>query len=146
MSNRMEQCMVLVPLRIPEGWEVKWNHFYDIRAEEQIPEDGFLDYPFYEDMLYMTNQGRMLAIDLGWYPDSDPEGSYHLLLLQAHVDEAEFDSHVQQSITKRIASQSVVYRLEKQVSYDFDHPLQSFQSKDIGQIQQQIDVFLSWER
>ncbi|CAM3956321.1 hypothetical protein VA7868_01063 [Vibrio aerogenes CECT 7868] len=137
--------MYLVPLKVPAGWEVKWNHFYDIRAEDQRLEDGLIDYPFCEDMLYMTHQGRMRAIDLGWYPECDPEGAYHLILLQGHLEIPEFTHQVKQSVTRKIGGQSLVYRLEKQIIYDFEHPVKSFQSKDIYQVQAQIDVFLSCE-
>lgn len=68
-------------LQIPGGWLVVFNHFYDVEPSEARNGD-LLDFPFYQDILYMQNDSRRMGLDLGWYPDSDPDGAYTLQLIQ----------------------------------------------------------------
>ena len=51
----------LQPLRIPAGWEVVLNKFSEIDIEDW-PEDN-------------------IGIDLGWYPDTDPQGAFHVKVI-----------------------------------------------------------------
>lgn len=71
------------PLRIPTGWNVVWNRLEDIEPET-LPENskGWLD--FSQDILFLSKiikrrkSEETIGIDLGWYPDCDPEGSFRL--------------------------------------------------------------------
>lgn len=85
MSNK------LVPLSIPSGWAVIHNSFGD---EDPVVSDGsIINDEFYnEDLLsiepiqfnginWVTDQNGY-ALDLGWYPESDPEGCYRLVVLR----------------------------------------------------------------
>jgi len=81
----------LVPLRIPDGWAVVTNNFGD---EDPIVRDGHLvnDQYYCEDLLSIerikhegglwVNDSDGHAVDLGWYPDSDPEGNYRLVVMR----------------------------------------------------------------
>lgn len=81
----------LVPLRIPNGWAVITNHFGD---EDPIVRDGHIvnDLYYCEDLLSIESikhEGGLWvnnvdghAIDLGWYPDSNPEGKYRLVVMR----------------------------------------------------------------
>lgn len=86
---------MIQPLRIPGGWTVVFNEFTDIEPME-IPaenEEMWL-YNFSEDLLYISTemtrkwdkqtQKQTLGIDLGWYPEGDPNGSFKL---QAILDD-----------------------------------------------------------
>lgn len=85
MSNK------LVPLTIPSGWAVIHNSFGD---EDPVVSNGsIINDEFYnEDLLSIepiqfngTNwvtARNGYAFDLGWYPESDPEGCYRLVLLR----------------------------------------------------------------
>ncbi|MBR4083771.1 MAG: hypothetical protein IKK33_05760 [Lachnospiraceae bacterium] len=81
----------LQPLRIPPGWTIVINKLENIEPEELDVDDERWLGAFTEDILYMhTKQKRKrnkqieeqtLAIDLGWYPDSEPTGNFRLVAL-----------------------------------------------------------------
>lgn len=85
----------LVSLRVPSGWAVIINHFGD---EDPVVRDGRIvnDQYYNEDLLSIETiryePGRWVndpeghAIDLGWYPESDPDGHYRLVLLRGDWD------------------------------------------------------------
>lgn len=80
----------LMSLKIPAGWAVTYNQFFDLSIEDKAlpPEDLEL---FGEDILQiesmiLENGAWILPlehflIDLGWYPEADPKGHYKLLLV-----------------------------------------------------------------
>jgi len=81
----------LVPLKIPGGWAVIHNSFGD---EDPVLLNGAIvnDEFYNEDLLsierlhfngtdwVMAQNGHVL--DLGWYPESAPQGCYRLALLR----------------------------------------------------------------
>lgn len=77
----------LQPLQIPGGWTVNFNDFMDIDPAEISDENDWLVY-FSEDLLYISTEitrkrnkqmeSQTLGIDLGWYPEGDPNGSFKL--------------------------------------------------------------------
>lgn len=68
------------PLRIPGGWTVIFNKFEDIEPETLPAEDEAWLFAFNEDILYIRSDVNRrkteIALDLGWYPDSDPDGQF----------------------------------------------------------------------
>lgn len=81
----------LQPLRIPPGWTVRQNILLELcptQADDfEIEGPGSRDpwLLFSQNLLHLkeTSSGR-IALDVGWYPDSDPSGQYGVLLV---VDE-----------------------------------------------------------
>ena len=65
----------LQPLRLPGGWEVRWNSFFDIEPDA-LSRDRFLML-FDEDMLLLRSNDGRIIIDLGWYGEQD-DGRYRL--------------------------------------------------------------------
>lgn len=77
--------MKLQPLRIPPGWEVVLNRFLEWDVEDwSVKNENWLDLT--EDIAYFRRKGRRheVGIDLGWYPDMDPQGAFHV---RAMLDE-----------------------------------------------------------
>ena len=83
----------LIPLRIPQGWAVLENSFYD--EEMKLGEDGLIEnyLAFKEDILWIQKSTynnektyfvdmKGYSLDLGWYPDMDPKGEYKVVLLK----------------------------------------------------------------
>lgn len=72
----------LQPLRIPAGWEVVLNKFSEIDIEDW-PEDDEIWSDFTEDITYLRRKSRKynIGIDLGWYPDTDPQGAFHVKVI-----------------------------------------------------------------
>lgn len=81
---RTEAWKNLQPLRIPGGWTVLYNKLEAVEPEKLPPEDRIWLFAFTEDILHIykdlgTRRRRQrLAIDLGWYPDGEPSGSFRL--------------------------------------------------------------------
>ncbi|MCI8810661.1 MAG: hypothetical protein HFF84_11230 [Oscillibacter sp.] len=79
---------LMQPLRIPAGWTFLYNKFEDLEPETLPPEDQRWLFTFVQDIFYLyTDKTRKqnkqvehqrLGIDLGWYPDGDPSGSFRL--------------------------------------------------------------------
>ncbi len=86
MDTPSWKCMQ--PLRIPGGWTVLYNKLEDLEPEELPPDDRGWLFSFNEDILHIYTTARRkrnkqvetqkLVLDLGWYPDSDPSGSFRL--------------------------------------------------------------------
>ncbi|BFH68977.1 MAG: hypothetical protein E6230_27125 [Paenibacillus dendritiformis] len=82
----------LMPLRIPQGFAVGYNKFYDADPEMAEDSDMLGNWTYFtEDLLQIDkmalHQGRWeipsedkCIIDLGWYPDSSREGQYRLVI------------------------------------------------------------------
>ena len=73
----------LQPLRIPAGWKVNYNKFFDIEPSDLQENDiNWID--FTEDILQMEYKYKdiYIIIDLGWYPDIDPNGNFRLVVVK----------------------------------------------------------------
>ena len=72
----------LIPLRIPAGWEVRFNNFVELgRAGALGPEDR--DAYLSQDLLAIRSTAPAgpsagYALDVGWSADGDPTGEYRL--------------------------------------------------------------------
>lgn len=93
-------------LRIPAGWEMVFNKFLEVDVTQyNANSDIWLDLT--EDIMYMKSKGKNenIAIDLGWYPDNDPDGTYHLIVVENNDWEnplEEFDSRNKDEIVVKI--------------------------------------------
>lgn len=72
----------LQALRIPPGWEVILNKFMEIDVTN-FPVDSEIWIDFTQDITYLKKKGREydIGIDLGWYPDTDPLGAFHIKVI-----------------------------------------------------------------
>ena len=103
----------LFELKIPSLWMVVYNSFY---KEETIIEDNIIvnNLAYKEDILSIEkvkiederyiNDTSSYCIDLGWYPDSDPNGKYRLVVLKGDWNNIveEYQSKSQQEIAELI--------------------------------------------
>ena len=95
----------LMPLKIPSGWKVISNTFYDIDATEEYRERRL----FSENMLIIerdipSERKDKYIIDLGWLPSHSPGGRYritvvagdfeHVLKQFEHKDRGEIQSKI----------------------------------------------------
>lgn len=72
----------LQPLRIPAGWEVILNKFLEF-DKENYDEDNGTWINLTQDITYLKRKNRqyVVGIDLGWYPDLDPNGVFHIQVI-----------------------------------------------------------------
>ncbi|MGH1337290.1 MAG: hypothetical protein ACRBFS_14295 [Aureispira sp.] len=87
---------ILMPLQIPQNWAILYNSFYQERP--RIVEGEIENNLAYKEevlsmvqVTYQTGKGYQIQqegywLDLGWYPDSDPEGNYKLVLFKKNWD------------------------------------------------------------
>ncbi|MCI8401664.1 MAG: hypothetical protein HFI38_06160 [Lachnospiraceae bacterium] len=84
----------LQPLRIPGGWTIDFNKFENAEPQELAEQDKRWLFAFTEDILLMHKtssrkrngiiEQQKLQLDLGWYPDGEPDGAF---LLQAILND-----------------------------------------------------------
>lgn len=80
----------LQQLRIPTGWEVEWNIFLDEEPTFEAGDQKSIG--FGEDLLQISNKRNAVLIDLGWYPQGDPQGRFRLLAIRKTSDKEEMRS------------------------------------------------------
>lgn len=76
-----------------EGWRVSHNELRDIDTNKLGQEDQrwlFLT----EDLFQASHSTQDLLLDAGWYPDSDPEGLYRIVLIRGGEWESPILAHV----------------------------------------------------
>ena len=83
--NNKDWWKNLQPLRIPPFWELVWNKLDVLEPNNLSEDDPAWQFTLVEDILYMrqkreiNKQVQIISIDLGWYPDGDPQGEYRLV-------------------------------------------------------------------
>ena len=70
----------LQPLRIPTGWKVEWNTFFEV--EPKFKSYDQISWNFGEDMLLVENKRVGIVIELGWYPGHRWPGEFKLVALR----------------------------------------------------------------
>ncbi len=74
-------------IRTGEGWQITQQRLFDVSPEDadKVEVRGgkitIWQLCFVEDLLQVVNRSRGVVLDVGWYPDSRPEGSYRLRLI-----------------------------------------------------------------
>lgn len=93
--------MNLMQLKIPAGYAVTYNKFYDVDPILSADSDYFIEnWGFFtEDLLqivkmnikngkwFIPQREDTILFDLGWYPDSDINGHYRLELVDGDWNE-----------------------------------------------------------
>ncbi|MMZ62221.1 hypothetical protein D1872_244180 [compost metagenome] len=92
----------LVDLQIPEDWQVKWNHFYDVPPASFVDDSFPHRYELVEDIFYFKSEVRKRSLDLGWYPEMSPTGEYALYLLRIGQDGEDWAQPIIEYRTKDI--------------------------------------------
>lgn len=91
-----------MPLKIPHGWCVPENSFFDVEPIIDEEDDVISNFEqFTEDLLWiqeMESSGggwRLksdgLMVDLGWLPEGNPRGKYVLSLIRGSWDKPIFE-------------------------------------------------------
>ncbi|HEX8913468.1 MAG TPA: hypothetical protein VF796_14000 [Humisphaera sp.] len=74
----------LQPLRVTDGWRVVWNQFLDTDPPQPADDpDGI--WSRYGDVLYMTNEGLGVLIDLAWHCEEGSVGYFRLVMVETGV-------------------------------------------------------------
>ena len=70
----------LQPLRIPAGWKVEWNTFFEV--EPKFKSHDQMSWNFGEDMLLITNDWIGITVEMGWYPSNRSPGIFRLVAIR----------------------------------------------------------------
>ena len=72
-------------IRVSSQWQISYHRLFHISCEEA---DRFKGQPvtpwdvcFVEDLLQIENTAKGLLLDVGWFPDADPSGSFRLRVI-----------------------------------------------------------------
>lgn len=73
-------------LRVPTGWEIDKNNFYDLEPEEELLVEGNANNNgwslFEEELLYCRYEKQNLILDMGWFPNYEHDGKFILSLIK----------------------------------------------------------------
>ncbi len=72
----------LQPLRIQSCWEVSYNTLLELNPKEIEFEETQKWFNFTEDLLQLKHKNYNILLDVGWYPEADPNGVYGLELIK----------------------------------------------------------------
>lgn len=80
-----ERCMnyLLMPIRIPAGWEIFNNRLYQIGNIDKFISENNTDEVIYHldtGLLTLLNYRLKVEIYVDWYPAMDINGAYHLAI------------------------------------------------------------------
>jgi len=82
----------LQPLRIEPGWTVVINNkFCELDPRDLDPNEDHWLWHFQEDTLRLVHEYYHLVLDLGWYPDGNPNGHFTLVLVKDDWDDPLFE-------------------------------------------------------
>jgi hypothetical protein len=81
-KERIDFLKSLQPLRIPKGWQVSFNIFMEIDPLNQDINNFDPGWDLSQDLLQIQSVQRDIIIDLGWYPDHDPNGEYKIFVIK----------------------------------------------------------------
>lgn len=124
----------LQPLRIPPNWTMMLNKLEDVDPETLPADDKTWLFAFNEDILHMISkitrkrnkqiEEQKLIIDLGWYPDGEPDGNF---VLQAVLNEDWLDPLIKFSSRSK---DEIVKMLEKWL-WEVFMPVSFIENKDL---------------
>jgi len=73
----------LQSLRIPTGWEVSYNKFLEIEPNS-LEKGNSIWIHFTQDILQLKYifKNVKLTVDLGWYPETEIDGTFRLAIIK----------------------------------------------------------------
>ena len=75
-----------VEIDTPYDWKVTYNQFYDFDPLDDVEIAGVPNKNRFEllvqDLLQIKNEKEKLLLDLGWYPEADPDGQFELVVIK----------------------------------------------------------------
>lgn len=112
----MGSVRALMPLRIAQGWAIVYNAFVDV--DPIVAEGRIANEEHYQEDLLLIQQitlesGEWIVLpegyglDLGWYPDGDPDGSFGLALIRGKWDHILLQLHSRDRLLIRDAIESL---------------------------------------
>lgn len=94
-----------IDIPISEKWNIEYNKLTNLNPEDKSLSSDELEYYslglLTEDLLQIKSKSHF--IDLGWYPDSELTGEYHLMLLHLNSsNQVDWDNTIFELKTRRL--------------------------------------------
>ncbi len=80
-----QQIPNFLRLKIPAGWTVDYITVKDTDPESLEANDDAWLFDFNQDLLQISHKTKNLLLDVGWYPEGDPTGSYGIELIKMKI-------------------------------------------------------------
>ncbi|MCY7918128.1 MULTISPECIES: hypothetical protein [Bacillus] len=77
-----QQVPNFLRLKIPAGWTVDYITLKDTEPKTLEANDDAWLFDFNQDLLQISHKTKNLLLDVGWYPEGDPTGSYGIELIK----------------------------------------------------------------
>ncbi|MGG1337084.1 hypothetical protein [Bacillus subtilis] len=77
-----QQVPNFLRLKIPAGWTVDYITLKDTDPKTLETNDDAWLFDFNQDLLQISHKTKNLLLDVGWYPEGDPAGSYGIELIK----------------------------------------------------------------
>ncbi|MGM0949762.1 MAG: hypothetical protein ACQEWT_13150 [Bacillota bacterium] len=77
-----QQIPNFLRLKIPAGWTVDYITLKDTDPKTLEANDDAWLFDFNQDLLQISHKTKNLLLDVGWYPEGDPTGSYGIELIK----------------------------------------------------------------
>ncbi|APH66459.1 hypothetical protein BN2127_JRS7_00587 [Bacillus subtilis] len=77
-----QQIPNFLRLKIPAGWTVDYITLKDTDPKNLEANDDTWLFDFNQDLLQISHKTKNLLLDVGWYPEGDPAGSYGIELIK----------------------------------------------------------------
>jgi hypothetical protein len=81
-----KQDISMQTLRVPAGWKICKNIFYDVQPDPELKIEGMTNdevwFLFEQELLFAEFENPRWILDMGWTPDCDPSGEFHLRLVK----------------------------------------------------------------
>ncbi|MFM2475973.1 hypothetical protein [Celerinatantimonas sp. MCCC 1A17872] len=132
--------MQLMPLQMTAGWQVVWNHFYNVDVGNRLDDEGLLKYPFVEDILLLRNPALCKSIDLGWGEEGNPNSQYCLRYLSWHIPS--YREMPKKTIERRSAEGKLIYELVQVADENWENPLDECYLSDRFAVADKINSWL----
>ncbi len=78
-------------IRATDDWRITYHRLFKVSCEVA---NSFLGQPvtpwdvcFLEDLLQVENLEKQLLLDVGWFPETNPSGSYRLRVIRINMNE-----------------------------------------------------------
>lgn len=129
------------PLRIYPDWEIVINDFSELDPQVIHPEDQETwSWMFLQDLLYLRYVHDDIGLDVGWYPEGDPNGSYDLEVIKR----GDWVNPYKSFSTK--STETVVSLIEK-ITYNIHHtrnPVELDVKSEVPFFLQPLIIYPSW--
>ncbi|MDM5303514.1 hypothetical protein QUF44_18405 [Bacillus subtilis] len=77
-----QQVPNFLRLKMPAGWTVDYITLKDTDPKSLEANDDAWLFDFNQDLLQISHKTKNLLLDVGWYPEGDPTGSYGIELIK----------------------------------------------------------------